>query len=300
MAAKPDVFSLVGWMHMSAPVVFARSLGALLLVAAFAAPATAQGEGPRDQGKSGATAARSAVAEAEEQLRREAEGQFTIDSSTEPEAKQAEGSRLLRPTKPQPMWAVGLDAAWRLALVIGLICGVAWVLRRLRSPSVSDASTPGLRVVDTVRLSADRALHVVQARGHTFLIGSAPQSINLVAVLDGHTGYEPASDADALPAYSDSRRWPEDRAAAGPEDFFDRLVAAERGFELDDLPEPELEPPAPAPPAPPVRRSPALRPSDALERAMGVISSMEGRLDAPSAGRRHARPAGTYDRQGRL
>lgn len=295
---KPDLFSLVGLVHMGTPVAIARSLGVLLLVTAFAAPAAAQGEDPRDDANAGATAARSAVAKAEEQLRREAEGQFTIASDSQPEAKQAEGSELLRPSPPQPMWAVALDATWRLALVIGLICGVAWVLRRFRNPAVLATSTPGLRVIDTVRLSADRALHVVQARGRTFLIGSAPQSISLVAVLDATTSYERADEPEALPAYDESQRWPEESLAADPVDFFDRLVAAERSFELDDLPEPE--PPAPAPPPPPPRRSATLRPNEALERAMGVISSLEGRLDAPPAGRRHARPVGTYDRQGRL
>jgi len=66
-----------------------------------------------------------------------------------------------------------------LALVVGLIYGVFWLLRRggrLKSPE-----SEMIRVLGSRSLSGTRALHLVEVGRSVYLVGSAENGVNLVA-----------------------------------------------------------------------------------------------------------------------
>jgi flagellar protein FliO/FliZ len=66
-----------------------------------------------------------------------------------------------------------------LALVVGLIYGVFWLLRRggrLKSPE-----SEMIRVLGSRSLAGTRALHLVEVGRSVYLVGSAENGVNLVA-----------------------------------------------------------------------------------------------------------------------
>jgi len=66
-----------------------------------------------------------------------------------------------------------------LALVVGLIYGVFWLLRRggrLRSPE-----SEMIRILGSRSLAGSRALHLVEVGRSVYLVGSAENGVNLVA-----------------------------------------------------------------------------------------------------------------------
>jgi len=69
-----------------------------------------------------------------------------------------------------------------LALVIGLIFALAWLLRRL--PGTGLRQGDGLRVVSGVSLGSKERAVVVEINGHQLLLGVTPGSVSLLHTLD--------------------------------------------------------------------------------------------------------------------
>jgi flagellar protein FliO/FliZ len=60
-----------------------------------------------------------------------------------------------------------------LAVVLGVIYGLYWVLKKVKSSKDSAASGSGLETIATMPLGTNRALHLVRAGREFVLIGTA-------------------------------------------------------------------------------------------------------------------------------
>ncbi|MBS7457225.1 flagellar biosynthetic protein FliO [Coralloluteibacterium stylophorae] len=75
-----------------------------------------------------------------------------------------------------------------LLLVVGLILGLAWLLKRM--PGSGFRQAPGLRMVAALQVGAKERLVVVEAGGEQILVGVTPAGIRSL-----HTLREPIAEA---------------------------------------------------------------------------------------------------------
>jgi len=187
----PSVADLVR--HMAAAC-------ALLAVALAVASASARAQAPTSGTESQAVSAESQTAAASQQL---AEPQAQPPADLDPVAR-AEWERVQREksvkvdmTSATPAgqeaeriagrspWATLLSTLFSLALVIGLIYAVYAVMRWLRREGTPRARTGQLvNVLETTKLTPDKALHVVAVGGHVVLLASGPSGVTFLADLD--------------------------------------------------------------------------------------------------------------------
>ena len=64
-----------------------------------------------------------------------------------------------------------------LAVVIGVIYGVAWVLRQVKDSKEARVSGAGLQHAATIPLGPNRSLHLIRAGRELVLVGSAEQGV---------------------------------------------------------------------------------------------------------------------------
>jgi flagellar biosynthetic protein FliO len=81
------------------------------------------------------------------------------------------------------------DIAIKLVAVLALIYGSLMLLKRFGFGGVggvrTSSSSPGVRVVASIALAPNRSVHVIKAPGgKTLLVGSTPNSVNLLTELD--------------------------------------------------------------------------------------------------------------------
>lgn len=74
-----------------------------------------------------------------------------------------------------------------LALVLGLGIGVAWATKRLL-PRLGMNTGKDIRVLETTGLGPRKALHLVQVGSQQLLIGSTPEQISMLTVVN--TGFD--------------------------------------------------------------------------------------------------------------
>jgi len=76
-------------------------------------------------------------------------------------------------------WRLFFQAMGSLALVLGLIGLIAFVLKRYaKSAQLTSSRSDAIRIVGTKMLGGRRCLMLVRVRGQTLLLGVTPQSIN--------------------------------------------------------------------------------------------------------------------------
>ncbi|MCW3039505.1 MAG: FliO/MopB family protein [Solirubrobacterales bacterium] len=88
-----------------------------------------------------------------------------------------------------------------LAVVIGVIYGVAWVLRQVKDSRESRVSGAGLQHAATIPLGPNRSLHLVRAGRELVLIGSAEHGVVPIRTYTEEEAIavgliDPADDAD--------------------------------------------------------------------------------------------------------
>jgi flagellar protein FliO/FliZ len=93
-----------------------------------------------------------------------------------------------------------------LAVVIGVIVGLHWVLKQIKSSRESSSTGGGLKPLSTLALGPGRALHLVRAGSEIVLVGVAEHGVTPVRVyteeearalgLFAETGVERAVDPD--------------------------------------------------------------------------------------------------------
>jgi flagellar protein FliO/FliZ len=69
-----------------------------------------------------------------------------------------------------------------LAIVIGVIYGLTWVLRQAKSGREQRSAGPGLETVATVALGPNRSLHLIRTGREFVLVGSAEQGVTPIRV----------------------------------------------------------------------------------------------------------------------
>jgi flagellar protein FliO/FliZ len=69
-----------------------------------------------------------------------------------------------------------------LAVVIGVIYGLTWVLRQVKASKQADASGAGLQTLATLPLGASRSLHLVRAGEEVVLVGAGEHGVTPIRV----------------------------------------------------------------------------------------------------------------------
>jgi flagellar protein FliO/FliZ len=93
-----------------------------------------------------------------------------------------------------------------LAVVIGVIYGLSWVLKQVRASKEAAATGAGLAPISSLPLGANKSVHLVRVGRELVLLGAAEQGI--VPIRTYHedearaAGLLPDADAPALPAGS--------------------------------------------------------------------------------------------------
>jgi len=90
-----------------------------------------------------------------------------------------------------------ITAAFALALVIALIFGLAWLLRRL--PGTGLCTGDGLRVIAGMSLGGKERAMVVDINGTQLLLGITPGAISLLHTLETPL---PENTPARLPAFA--------------------------------------------------------------------------------------------------
>lgn len=77
-----------------------------------------------------------------------------------------------------------LSTVFALILVIGIILGVYWLIKRM--PLQGRFSTGSyLRIVDRLMLTTDQSLLIVEVKDNYYLLGASSHGINLLDRLEG-------------------------------------------------------------------------------------------------------------------
>lgn len=83
-----------------------------------------------------------------------------------------------------------------LVLVIGVIFGLAWALKRMQVPSLMGAKS-GLKVVSQLPLGQKERVVVLDVNGEQVLVGVTPQQITLIKSLEN-----PITEVESTKSFS--------------------------------------------------------------------------------------------------
>jgi len=67
-----------------------------------------------------------------------------------------------------------------LAVVIGVIYGLTWILRQVKSSKASSATGAGLETLATLPLGTNRSLHLVRAGDEVVLVGAGEHGVTTI------------------------------------------------------------------------------------------------------------------------
>ena len=157
-------------------------------------------------------------------------------------------------------WQPILWTVLALALVLGLLYATLWVMRSVTQPTGIAGRSDTIRILSTVHLSREQAIHVIQFNGQTLLIGTSPSGVTLLARQGGEN-----IENQSLPASK-----PASAQSAAAALAFDRVLSAA-------LRSPENNPGAltsrPSVQAEPVRSHPVDRPKPTTDSRVGAYTA---------------------------
>ena len=127
-----------------------------------------------------------------------------VDPASGPTAKPSLSAND-RPVPPRDTSSLGENSwAWgrmvlAMALVVGLIFLLRWILSRASRVTTDVADAPTVEVVARRALSAKHAVYVVRFGGQMLLLGAGPTGVTKLAMeeFDGIEGVENAASDDA-------------------------------------------------------------------------------------------------------
>jgi flagellar protein FliO/FliZ len=100
-----------------------------------------------------------------------------------------------------------------LAVVIGVIYGLAWVLRQIKASKQAGAEGGGLTTLATLPLGTNRSLHLVRAGGEIVLVGAGEHGVTPIRTYTEDEARrlglldEPGSPMDSVEVFAkESRR----------------------------------------------------------------------------------------------
>jgi flagellar biogenesis protein FliO len=137
--------------------------------------------------------------------------------------------------------SLALDVLVKLGLVVALMLAGAAAWKRLRGATPAQGVLAGqaLQVTSTASLGPQRFLHLVTVGRHQLLVGSSPQTVCLIAVLEGGAsgGMSAAASPAAVQAQGAAVEIEHETAAVPePADRFEELVLQMREREAGRLP----------------------------------------------------------------
>ena len=124
--------------------------------------------------------------------------------------------------------ALAITVLGKTGVVVALMLACAAVWKRLRGavPGIGLQPSPAMQVTSTVPLGPQRFLHLVTVGRQQLLVGSSPQSVSLIAVLEGGARPDPAREQDgATPARHPQGQASEEGWAGTPDAPGDRFEA---------------------------------------------------------------------------
>lgn len=172
--------------------------------------------------------AKAAAAKAEVSVRERA--------ADDPEARPVAALELPRETPPaDDPGALALSVLGKTGLVVALMlaCAAGWKRLRGTAPLGRLAPAQAVQITSTVSLGPQRFLHLVTVGRHQLLVGSSPQNVSLVAVLeDGTPRAAEPEPAPGAPSWSSD---PRTHAPEAPADRFEDLLIRLRELETGPL-----------------------------------------------------------------
>jgi flagellar protein FliO/FliZ len=98
---------------------------------------------------------------------------------------------------PEPVndWGLAARVLLNLGLVVGLIYGSLYLLRRWQGGAPGARPARQLAVLETTRLAPRQAVHLLRVGERTLLIGATDQSVTLLAEMEPQA----EAEADAAP-----------------------------------------------------------------------------------------------------
>jgi flagellar protein FliO/FliZ len=118
-----------------------------------------------------------------------------------------------------------------LAVVIGVIVGLHWVLKQVKSSRESHSTGGGLQPISTLALGPGRSLHLVRAGNEIVLVGSAEHGVTPVRVYTEEEALALGLYAEAggdLDFDADGRPGPLNAGSGGPPDLRDAVRRIKR------------------------------------------------------------------------
>lgn len=131
-----------------------------------------------------------------------------------------------RGAEPAPPSAVGMLARTfgALLLVIGLLIGGTWCLRRIKgSPFAAGRDDARLTVIKTISIGERRSLTLVRFGERTLLLGSTQQSVTLLASDDDEDLSNWSASGPAFRSVADVLAAGDDEPAAQPVSFANEM-----------------------------------------------------------------------------
>lgn len=112
---------------------------------------------------------------------------YALSAQTEiaPAAESVSAAARTSTTTPLSTAPTSLDLATTLGslvLVIGLILGLAWLLKRMKVPALGQQK--GMRIISQLTVGPKERIAVIQVGDEQFLIGITTQSIQTLAKLE--------------------------------------------------------------------------------------------------------------------
>ncbi|MCA0934591.1 flagellar biosynthetic protein FliO [Vibrio alginolyticus] len=110
---------------------------------------------------------------------------LSAQTETAPAAESVSAAARTSTTTPLSTAPTSLDLATTLGslvLVIGLILGLAWLLKRMKVPALGQQK--GMRIISQLTVGPKERIAVIQVGDEQFLIGITTQSIQTLAKLE--------------------------------------------------------------------------------------------------------------------
>jgi flagellar protein FliO/FliZ len=115
-----------------------------------------------------------------------------------------------------------------LAVVIGVIYGLHWILKQVKSSREQRSTGTGLDPLSTLQLAPGRALHLVRAGNEVVLVGTADHGVTPIRVYSEHEAQALGLLDEAAGTHGDGPDNPMNAGRGSPPVVRDLLKAVQR------------------------------------------------------------------------
>jgi len=90
--------------------------------------------------------------------------------------------------------SLSLKMAGSLALVLGLIITLLYIVKRVRWSTLSYAGYPEMRLIGTLTLAPKRSIALIEICDQWLVVGIGTENVTLLSKFDPPEGHSPADD----------------------------------------------------------------------------------------------------------